>query len=102
MREMMRVAREGIVTFPNFGYWRHRFDIVRGRMPVSKALPYQWFDTPNIHLCTLHDFELLCARLNLRVLNRVVLNEDQQVVNTLPNLLGSLAIYRFESSAAAG
>jgi methionine biosynthesis protein MetW len=102
MREMMRVARQGIVTFPNFGYWRHRFDILSGRMPVSKALPYQWFDTPNIHLCTLHDFELLCARLNLRVLNRVVLNEDQQVVNWLPNLLGSLAIYRFESTAALG
>lgn len=98
MREMMRVARQGIVTFPNFGHWRHRFDILRGRMPVSKALPYQWFDTPNIHLCTLHDFELLCARLNLRVLNRVVLNENQQVVNSLPNLLGSLAIYRFESN----
>jgi methionine biosynthesis protein MetW len=102
MREMMRVARQGIVTFPNFGFWRHRFDILRGRMPVSKALPYQWFDTPNIHLCTLNDFELLCARLNLRVLNRVVLNEDQQVVNSLPNLLGSLAIYRFESTAAVG
>ncbi len=100
MREMMRVARQGIVTFPNFGHWRHRFDILRGRMPVSKALPYQWFDTPNIHLCTLHDFELLCARLNLRVLNRVVLNENQQVVNSLPNLLGSLAIYRFESNLA--
>jgi methionine biosynthesis protein MetW len=100
MREMMRVARQGIVTFPNFGHWRHRFDILRGHMPVSKALPYQWFDTPNIHLCTLSDFELLCARLNLRVLNRVVLNENQQVVNTLPNLLGSLAMYRFESSSA--
>jgi methionine biosynthesis protein MetW len=101
MREMMRVAKQGIVTFPNFGYWRHRLDILRGHMPVSKSLPYQWFDTPNIHLCTLSDFELLCARLNLRVLSRVVLSEDQQVVNTLPNLLGSLAMYRFESSATS-
>jgi methionine biosynthesis protein MetW len=101
MQEMMRVAREGIVTFPNFGYWRHRLDIVRGRMPVSKSLPYQWFDTPNIHLCTLHDFELLCARLNVRVLDRVVLDEDQQVVKRAPNLMGSLAIYRFDSARAA-
>lgn len=98
MREMLRVAREAIVTFPNFGYWRHRLDILRGHMPVSTALPYQWFDTPNIHLCTLSDFELLCARLGARILNRVVLTEGR-VVDLLPNLLGSLAIYRFESAS---
>ena len=63
VREMLRVGKEGIVTFPNFGYWQHRLDILRGRMPVSEDLPYQWYDTPNIHLCTLKDFETFCARL---------------------------------------
>ena len=55
--EMLRVGREAIVTFPNFGHWSHRLQIARGRMPVSSSLPYQWYDTPNIHLCTVADFE---------------------------------------------
>lgn len=93
LREMMRVGREGIITVPNFGYWKHRLDILRGNMPVSKSLPYQWFDTPNIHLCTLDDFERLCAQLGLRVMDRVVLH-DGAVVGTMPNLRGSLALYR--------
>ncbi|HEY5862536.1 MAG TPA: methionine biosynthesis protein MetW, partial [Casimicrobiaceae bacterium] len=56
VREMLRVGREAIVTFPNFGHWTHRLQILRGRMPVSESLPYQWYDTPNIHLCTVADF----------------------------------------------
>ena len=60
IREMLRVGREGIVTFPNFGYWRHRFQVLSGRMPMSSKLPYHWYDTPNIHLCTIHDFEAFC------------------------------------------
>ncbi len=59
--EMLRVGREAIVTFPNFGHWSHRLQILRGRMPVSKALPYQWYDTPNIHLCTVADFDAFLA-----------------------------------------
>lgn len=95
VEEMLRVGRQAIVTFPNFGYWRHRLDILRGRMPVSERLPYQWYDTPNIHLCTLDDFESFCGARGLRIIERVVM-ANGDVVSFLPNLLGSLAVYRFE------
>ena len=94
LKEMLRVGREGIVTFPNFGYWRHRLAILRGRMPVSEALPYQWFDTPNIHLCTVKDFEALCIEVGAEILDERVLHEGE-IVGTLPNLLGSLGVFRF-------
>ena len=94
LKEMLRVGHEGIVTFPNFGYWRHRLAILRGRMPVSKSLPYQWFDTPNIHLCTVKDFEALCAQVGAEILDERVLHEGE-IVGTLPNLLGSLGVFRF-------
>ena len=94
LKEMLRVGREGIVTFPNFGYWRHRLAILRGRMPVSESLPYQWFDTPNIHLCTVKDFEALCIQVGAEILDERVLHEGQ-IVGTLPNLLGSLGVFRF-------
>jgi methionine biosynthesis protein MetW len=88
------VGSEAIVSFPNFGYWRARIQIaLAGHMPVSKELPYQWYDTPNVHHCTLLDFETLCARLGFRILERVVLTNGGRV-GYLPNLLGSLAIYR--------
>jgi methionine biosynthesis protein MetW len=64
-----------------------------GRMPVSDELPYQWYDTPNVHLCTVNDFEDLCARLGVQVLERVVLH-DARAVTILPNLLGSVAVFR--------
>ena len=92
--EMLRVGREAIVTFPNFGHWSHRMQVLRGRMPVSASLPYQWYNTPNIHLCTVADFDAFCAERGFRVLERVVLHEAQPV-RMFPNLLGSLAIYRF-------
>ncbi len=95
MAEMLRVGREGIVTFPNFGYWRHRMQVIGGRMPVSRSLPYQWFDTPNVHLCTLNDFEEFCSSRGIRILERVVMTGGQ-TVGFAPNLLGSLAVYRFE------
>jgi methionine biosynthesis protein MetW len=95
VREMLRVGREGIVTFPNFGYWRNRLQVIRGNMPVSDRLPYQWFDTPNIHLCTITDFEDFCASHGVRILERIVMR-DGAAVGFLPNLLGSLAVYRFE------
>ncbi|MBX6392901.1 MAG: methionine biosynthesis protein MetW [Burkholderiales bacterium] len=92
--EMLRVGREAIVTFPNFGYWRTRWQLgVNGRMPVSDELPYQWYNTPNIHLCTLHDFEAFCAERGVRILERLVLHENKPV-RLLPNLRGSLAVYR--------
>jgi len=97
LREMLRVGREGIVTFPNFGYWRHRIDILRGRMPVSEKLPYQWYDTPNIHLCTVKDFEDLCAKVGAKILDEQVLHEGN-VITMLPNLRGSLGVFRFKRS----
>ena len=96
MREMLRVGREGIVTFPNFGYWRHRLDILQGYMPVSKSLPHSWYDTPNIHLCTVKDFEDLCRKMNAEILDERVIHDGRQV-NVLPNLLGSLGVFRFRS-----
>ncbi len=95
LQEMLRVGRQGIVTFPNFGYWRNRLQVLAGRMPVSEEIPYEWYDTPNIHLCTLDDFEDLCTEVGARVLQRIVM-ADGRNVGVLPNLLGSLAVYRFE------
>jgi methionine biosynthesis protein MetW len=96
VREMLRVGREAIVTFPNFGHWSHRWQVIRGRMPVSGELPYHWYDTPNVHLCTIRDFESLCATHRIRILERLVLTEGRPV-SFLPNLLGSLAVFRFEN-----
>ena len=94
MREMLRVGREGIVSFPNFGYWRHRLDVLLGRMPVSKSLPYAWWNTPNIHLCTVKDFEDLCVKAGAEILDERVLHGGH-VRTVLPNLLGSLGVFRF-------
>jgi len=94
LTEMLRVGREGIVTFPNFGYWRHRLDIAGGRMPVSRALPYSWYDTPNIHLCTVKDFEDLCRKVGAEILDERVIHGGR-TVRVLPNLLGSLGVFRF-------
>lgn len=95
MQEMLRVGREGIVSFPNFGYWRNRLNILSGNMPVSEDLPYQWYDTPNVHLCTLHDFETFCDDHKMLILDRRVMTGDSEVT-LLPNLLGSTAVYRFK------
>jgi methionine biosynthesis protein MetW len=97
--EMLRVGRQAIVTFPNFGYWRNRLAVARGNMPVSENLPYEWYDTPNVHLCTIDDFERFCAKRKVHICERVVLNDGSEVA-MLPNLLGQLAVYRFERFAA--
>jgi methionine biosynthesis protein MetW len=94
--EMLRVGREVIVTFPNFGYWRNRIQITAGRMPVSKTLPYQWYDTPNVHLCTINDFDDFCKNHNIEILQRKVITEGKEVT-FLPNILGNLAMYRLKS-----
>jgi len=93
MREMLRVGREVIVSFPNFGHWQARLQLLLGRMPVSEALPYAWYETPNVHLCTLTDFEDLCRRLGTRIEERLVLHAGRPV-SLLPNVFGSLAVYR--------
>lgn len=99
IEEMLRVGREGIVSFPNFGYWQNRLDVLRGSMPVSEDLPYQWYDTPNVHLCTLHDFENFCHNQRVTILERRVMT-DGSVVKVLPNLLGSTAVYRFKRASS--
>jgi len=96
MREMLRVGLEGIVTFPNFGYWRNRLQVTRGHMPVSDNLPYQWFNTPNLHLCTIADFERFCRERRIRIVERKVLTRGK-AVEWWPNLLGALAVYHFGS-----
>lgn len=93
LNEMLRVGKEAIVTFPNFGYWRNRIQILQGHMPVSETIPYQWYNTPNIHWCMLGDFEALCDKNDVKVIERVVMDNGKQV-RFLPNLLGSLAFYR--------
>jgi len=98
MQEMLRVGREGIVSFPNFGYWKNRVNVLRGNMPVSEDLPYQWYDTPNVHLCTLHDFETFCSKYRMLILDRRVMTGDSSI-QLLPNLLGSTAVYRFKRAA---
>ena len=94
LRDLTRVAKQAIVSFPNFGYWQNRLQIgLFGHMPVSERMPYQWYNTPNIHWCTLQDFDQLCAKNHIRVLERSVMTGGKRV-NILPNLLGSLAFYR--------
>ena len=97
LREMLRVGRECVVTFPNFGHWRCRLNLAAtGRMPVSKHLPHRWYDTPNIHLCTFNDFEALCAELKMAILQRRVVDQrhnEHSLINLAPNLLGSYGFY---------
>lgn len=95
VREMLRVGREGIVSFPNFGYWKNRLNVLRGNMPVSDNLPYQWYDTPNVHLCTLNDFEAFAREHRIAILDRSVMAGEREV-KLLPNLLGSTAVYHFQ------
>lgn len=96
LNEMLRVGKEGIVTFPNFGHWKSRWQIaIGGHMPISPSLPNAWFNTPNIHLCTLNDFESLCRRLNIEILERQVVDVSHRnsfIMNLWPNLLGEIAI----------
>ena len=99
IREMLRVGREGIVTFPNFGYWKNRLQVAGGHMPVSDNLPYEWFETPNIHLCTIADFERFCASRGVKILERKVLTDDRPVA-WWPNLLGALAVYHFGNGSS--
>lgn len=97
--DMLRVGREVIVTFPNFGYWRNRVQLaIGGHMPVSRQLPYQWYDTPNVHFCTVYDFDQFCANHKIDVKERLVLTEGKPV-DFAPNIRGNLALYRLQKSA---
>lgn len=96
IHEMMRVGKEVIITFPNFGYWKNRFQIMQGNMPVSDELPYKWYETPNIHLCTIQDFDNLCRANKIKVEQRLILT-DKKSVNFYPNFFGALALYKLVS-----
>lgn len=103
LEEMLRVGKECIVTFPNFGHWRARIQLmVNGKMPVSDILPYEWYNTPNIHFCTFADFEVLCKALDISVLNRAVVATKSLgtiLQHIHPNLFGETAIYRVTKNA---
>jgi methionine biosynthesis protein MetW len=95
LRETARVGRQGIVSFPNFAHWPNRLAIMRGRMPVTKTLPYQWYDTPNIRVGTHADFEVLARRNGLAILDSFGLREGRPI-RWLPNLRASVAVFKFE------
>jgi len=100
IEEILRVGAEGIVTFPNMAHWKARIQLgLKGVMPVTKNLPNQWFNTPNVHLCTLNDFELLCKNHGIHILQRTVVDHSHKqgswLMKLFPNLLGEIAIYRF-------
>jgi methionine biosynthesis protein MetW len=97
LRETVRVARQCIVSFPNFGYWPHRLSVLRGRMPVSQALPYQWHNTPNVRVLTIRDFEALAPEVGVEILDRVVLHEGR-AIRFGHNWRGSLAVYRVKKT----
>ena len=95
--EMLRVGTYGIVTFPNFGNWKSRLDLaLKGRMPVSKFMPHQWYETPNIHFCTVTDFDALCNESQIKILTRTVVDSRHKgswAMKAWPNFLGEIAIY---------
>lgn len=93
LRETARVGRIGIVAFPNFAHWPNRLSVLTGRMPVTKRLPYQWYDTPNIRVGTYADFEVLAQRLGLQVTDSFGL-QDGQEVRLWPNLRASTAVFK--------
>ena len=95
LRDIARVGREAIVSFPNFAHWPHRMELLTGRMPVSSSLPYAWFNTPNLRCATIDDFEDLANQVGLRVLECVALN-DGKPVSFLPKLRGELAVFRLK------
>ena len=95
LRETARVGRTGIVAFPNFGHWPNRLAVLRGRMPVTKVLPYQWYDTPNIRVGTLRDFAALAQKNHLKIIDSFGL-QDGQEIRFLPNARASRAVFKFQ------
>ena len=95
LRETARIGKQGVVAFPNFAHWPNRLSILQGRMPVTKRLPYQWYDTPNIRVGTFKDFELLALKNKLNILDSFGL-QNGQVQRWLPNALASTAVFHFE------
>ncbi|PCJ28278.1 MAG: methionine biosynthesis protein MetW [SAR86 cluster bacterium] len=104
VEEMLRIGKKGIVTFPNFGNWKSRLYLAsKGRMPVSKFMPHSWYNTPNIHFCTVKDFDALCKEKNIKILTRTVVDLEHQgswYMKAWPNLLGEIAIYHITKETA--
>jgi methionine biosynthesis protein MetW len=99
LRDIVRVGKEAIVSFPNFAYWPHRVALLKGRMPVSESLPYEWYDTPNVRCATISDFRELAEEVGLEVMECVALAEGK-IVTVLPNLRGELAVFRLRKKTA--
>lgn len=100
--DILRVGRTAIVTFPNFGHWRVRLALTRGHMPITRSLPSAWYDTPNIHLCTVADFESLCKERGWQIQQRQLLNSqhaDDPLIRLMPNLFSEIAIYLLRGRA---
>jgi methionine biosynthesis protein MetW len=101
--EIVRVGKQAIIGFPNFGHWQCRWQLaIGGRMPVSKTLPNAWFDTPNIHLCTIQDFEKICVSKHIDIQHRSIVNhahKDTLGTKLLPNLFGQTALYQLNKSS---
>ncbi len=95
LRETARVGRLGIVSFPNFAHWPNRLSVLRGHMPVTRILPYQWYDTPNIRVGTFADFDILARRCGLRILDAFGI-QDGRIVRWAPNLRAGVAVFKFE------
>ena len=98
LNEMLRVAEEAVVSFPNFAYRTNREAIAAGHVPVSEDLPYEWYETPNVRFFTIADFEALCAKLGIAVRERLAFDDAGRIVTDDPNLNGSLAFYRLGRS----
>lgn len=100
--DMLRVAQQAIITFPNFAHWKSRYYLgVKGLMPVSETLPHEWYNTPNIHLCTFKDFDKLCADNGIRIIKRYGVDSEQAgswLTKTMPNLFAEVAIYQVEKA----
>jgi methionine biosynthesis protein MetW len=96
LRETARVGRTGVVAFPNFAHWPNRLSVLGGRMPVTRRLPYQWYDTPNIRVGTFADFETLAHRNRLNVSDQFGL-QDGRIVRLAPNLLAGTAVFKFSA-----
>ena len=97
LERVVDIGNEAIVSFPNFGHWRSRLSLLfSGRMPKTKALPYSWFDTPNIHFCTVKDFERLCDQLQIEIIERKTSEGGYILAKLWPNLFAKSASYRIQ------
>ena len=99
LKEMLRIGKQGIVTFPNFAHWRNRWQLIsKGTMPVSEELPHKWYNTPNIHLCTLKDFHSLCEQLGFKMESSIAVQSNGKQtlgLKLMPNIFGEIALCRF-------